>query len=348
PLATDMTLVSGPSLRARIMDLQPLNDPFIIDNIFKSPKKRRRGLLSWGAMQVGESHAEKAPASANLWDFPRHVRARNRRRSIMGSKYSMSSMKRRRSRPSVCGEHMRSVSDPTSAISPMAPKPAQPSPDMSLLDMSTESLGSLKSRTAKPFIATTPSLLFEPPEPTYQRLHTFPELRDDASLRSSSIYRLSQTFTQTISSTLRGVPGLPIAAGCGEQPPCITASTLRMMQESGVSVTQPAPALLRTDDTIRAQRCSTLPRLANKGGVACADKDKDNRPLAPACVIFDPARRELPQCPSLSSSYEMMPSTRFNMVKNSLDIRQPAPPSAGGARGRRCTPAAREASVDSW
>ncbi|KAJ2461784.1 hypothetical protein GGI02_005616, partial [Coemansia sp. RSA 2322] len=53
----DITLFSASGLLSRVEDLQPVNDPFIVDNIFKSPKKRRRGLLSWSAMPVAEVNA---------------------------------------------------------------------------------------------------------------------------------------------------------------------------------------------------------------------------------------------------------------------------------------------------
>ncbi|KAJ1799015.1 hypothetical protein LPJ75_006738, partial [Coemansia sp. RSA 2598] len=51
---TDLTLFSACGIRVRVEDLQPENDPFILDNIFKSPKRRRRGLLSWSAMPGGD------------------------------------------------------------------------------------------------------------------------------------------------------------------------------------------------------------------------------------------------------------------------------------------------------
>ncbi|KAJ2329078.1 hypothetical protein IWW51_000821 [Coemansia sp. RSA 2702] len=312
PLATDMTLVAAPSLRARLRDLQPLNDPFIIDNIFKSPKKRRRGLLSWGAMP----HTDADRPAATLWDFPRHVRARNRRRSILGSKYSLSSMKRRRPRSSV-GEHTRSASDPTSAISPLS-KPAA-------LDQSYDSLSS-ESRPARPFIATTPLLPFEP-EPTHPRLHAFPRLRDDASIRGS-IFRLSESFTilppaHGLASTLRGVPGHP-------------AISMTMLQMASDAVTQPPAALLRSDNTAQAQPCTLLPQ----------PESSHMKAQQPQPVVFDPAERAVPRCPAISA-FDMSPPTRFNMVKNSLEIRQPAPTSAQ-TRNRECTPKPREASVDSW
>ncbi|KAJ2502357.1 hypothetical protein GGH96_001153 [Coemansia sp. RSA 1972] len=275
----DMTLVCGRSLRARMMDLQPLNDPFILDNIFKSPKKRRRGLLSWSAM-APDPH-ERVP---HIWDFPRHVRARNRRRSIMGSKYSTSI--RRRKRPSV-GEHTRSVSDPTAAISPRT----------EARDVSASTSVESVSRPARPFIATTPSMPRssftrgfeppEPPEPTYQRLVAFPELRDDASLRSSSVYRLSQTFTH---SALKAVS----------------------------SLTQPAPAVLRSS---AYQKPALSPSTHIEQGSQSTLR-----------VIFDPSG--VAQCPR-ASLFEIE-SSRFHMVKDSLDIRQPA-----RTRDLQCSPASK-------
>ncbi|KAJ2664247.1 hypothetical protein IW148_002071 [Coemansia sp. RSA 1199] len=286
----DMTLVCGRSLRARMMDLQPLNDPFILDNIFKSPKKRRRGLLSWSAM-APESHERP---TGNIWDFPRHVRARNRRRSIMGSKYS-TSIRRRRARPSV-GEHTRSASDPTAAISPRTHE--------ARVDESDTSVESL-SPHARPFIATTPSLPRtsfmrgfeppEPPEPTYQPLVAFPELRDDASLRSSSVYRVSQTFTH---NALKSVSGL----------------------------TQPEPAVLRSSTN-------------RKPALSSSDSHVEQGSQAVLRVMFDP-NSGVAQCPR-ASLFEMEPS-RFNMVKDSLDIRQPA-----RTRDLQYSPA-RKTDVDCW
>ncbi|KAJ2455597.1 hypothetical protein EV183_000696 [Coemansia sp. RSA 2336] len=337
--SNDMTLVTASCLRARFMDLQPLNDPFLVDNIFKSPKKRRRGLLSWSAMPT---HHHDRPATAmNLWDFPRHVRARNRRRSILGSKYSVSSLKRQRPRSSLHGgEHTRSVSDPTSAISPMpAKKPELPPSSPTMSEASVET----KTCTARPFIATTPSMPQEP-EASHQRLHVFPKLRDDASIRSSCLSYLSESFTilpqPRISSTLRGIPGIsgPIESPQSPAPhtPYISISALRMTNESSspacdTTIQAPAPALLRPQATARAQRVSELPPpdLSEKSLVV------RNKQAVTPHVIFDPARREMRHLPESMSCDTRLPppTTRFNMVKNSLEIRQPA--TSGAARAQK-------------
>ncbi|KAJ2162415.1 hypothetical protein GGF46_000656 [Coemansia sp. RSA 552] len=337
PLATDMTLFSpGSSLRARIMDLQPLNDPFLVDNIFKSPKKRRRGLLSWGAMSIHEpsAHAEKHP----LWDFQRHVKARNRRRSILGSKYSLSSMKRQRRPRSKHngngGEHTRSVSDPTSAISPMSQPAKIASP----------------VRAAKPFIASTPKIC-EPPEPAaFPRLLEFPQLADDGSMRSSfaSDYRMSDSFTvlpmnPKATSTLRGVPGHPRTAEHGRlAPPYISVSALRLINNAGdwedpeqSPVAEPKPVLLRCSGKAQ-QRCSSLPHCSPPSQ---ADFRTESR--VPAHVVFDPARRDLPRCPAATGPYKVvspLPASRFRGVKNSLDIRQPAAASASASARTQSPP----------
>ncbi|KAJ2845156.1 hypothetical protein IWW36_004899 [Coemansia brasiliensis] len=339
---TDMTLVTTSSLRARFMDLQPLNDPFLVDNIFKSPKKRRRGLLSWSAMPTNQQH-ERPLTAINLWDFPRHVRARNRRRSILGSKYSMSSLKRRRPRSSLYGsEHARSASDPTSALSPMPPKkPALPTSSPTMSEASVET----KTCTARPFIATTPSMPQEP-EASHQKLHVFPKLRDDASIRSSYVSCLSESFTilpqPRVSSTLRGIPGLSATIESPQSPaphtPYISISALRMTNETsfsdcGTAIRAPAPALLRTQDSIRTHRLSSLP-MPDSNGKSLVTRNKQLP--APPRVIFDPARREMPHLPE-SISCDMVsppPSTRFNMVKNSLEIRQPATSSAARVQNK--------------
>ncbi|KAJ2775081.1 hypothetical protein IWQ57_000551 [Coemansia nantahalensis] len=335
-LATDMTLCYGPSFRARMMDLQPLNDPFVVDNIFKSPKKRRRGLLSWGMPPPGDACGEKPAASVVLWGFSRHVRARNRRRSIMGSKYSLSSMRRRRLHTGNGGEHTRSASDPTAALSPLPPKDADSprhsprasapaSPNAAWLARPYIARTPLPGSDAA-HIAQTPSPCRVSPEPRPPPLLAFPRLPESASIRSPSDYRRSDSFgalsprSCCASSTLRGVPGHP--------------AVLRLASEREfcTSVAPPMPAHLRGSDRLPAQRCSSLP---------CAPPLDDVPAPAwaeggPVRVVFDPARQEeAPGWPTSRPPFDVAGPTRFARVKNSLDIRQPAPPCAR-PRERRC------------
>ncbi|PIA17098.1 hypothetical protein COEREDRAFT_86495 [Coemansia reversa NRRL 1564] len=350
-LTTDMTLFSGAGIRGRIMDLQPINDPFIVDNIFKSPKKRRRGLLSWSAMPLGEMPREKTISSTTLREFPRHVRARNRRRSILGSKYRLSSMRRRRSRSNGFGDHIRSISDPTTAISPSVSKSDLPPPlpyNNSLYDMTLGSSDSINERMVKPFIATTPLFSHTISATSRRTLLSFPKLSDEDSFRSSSEYELSGSYDiipinpQTMSSTLRGVPGHPTTAACAgnstpsiHTPPYISISAMRLFNKEDEVVTQPPPALLRSDDRVRTQRYASLPCNSPVQCPGLLPSSSSER--VPARVIFDPAwREEIPRCPVSIAPFEVStPQTKFRLVKNSLDIRQPALASAKAAEWRQ-------------
>ncbi|KAJ1727844.1 hypothetical protein LPJ61_004362 [Coemansia biformis] len=371
PFATDMTLFYGPSLRARMMDLQPLNDPFVVDNIFKSPKKRRRGLLSWGMPPAGDVCGEKPASSVMLWGFSRHVRARNRRRSIMGSKYSLSSMRRRRLHASVGGEHVRSASDPTAALSPPPPKDSSDTPPSQSPCSSAPSSPAM-GRPARPYIAQTPlpgggtPYVAQTPlpdigcpryvvptpllghcstEPTRPPLLAFPKLSDGGSIQSPSMFRLSDSFSALparpccMASTLRGIAGHPAAPGCPEcSPPSVrttpylSVGALRLAsgREFCSSVAPPMPVLLRGEDRMRPQRCSLL---------TCGPCGDDTLPTrgarVPARVIFDPARQDMPSWPTSRSPFDVSGQIRFGQVKNSLDIRQPAPPCTR-AREKRC------------
>ncbi|KAJ2795057.1 hypothetical protein H4R20_006010 [Coemansia guatemalensis] len=349
-----MTLFSGPGIRGRIVDLQPLNDPFIVDNIFKSPKKRRRGLLSWSAMPLSEMPREKPLSGATLRDFPRHVRARNRRRSILGSKYRLSSMRRRRPHSNGGGDHIRSVSDPTAALSPSVSKADLPPPlpsNSSLYDMSFDSSASLNEKMVKPFIATTPKSSHTISETPRRALLSFPKLNEGDSLLSPSEYELSGSYAiipmhpQTMSSTLRGVPGHPTTAACVDYstpamhtPPYTSISALRLLNKQEVDtppLTPPAPALLRTDERVRSQRYASLP--CNPPAQCTGTIPSSRSERVPARVIFDPAWREgIPRCPVSVVPFEVSPPpTKFRLVKNSLEIRQPALASAKAAERRQ-------------
>ncbi|KAJ1995292.1 hypothetical protein GGI25_002305 [Coemansia spiralis] len=359
PLGTDMTLFSAAGICAK--DLQPLNDPFIIDNIFKSAKKRRRGLLSWSALPIMESYRSKAPTEkqtqdcmSQLWDFSRHIRARNRRRSILGTKCSLSSMRRRRQRSSAVGEHTRSISDPTSAISGISPRAA-----VSRVSESTETVDmheslkenysstlsgsatyrSLESFTASESISDTYSYI---DELAYKQIHAFPRLAENRS--TSSIFNenlLSVSFPSppaavhcaegnvSSASTLRGVPGHPASSSSRSRPstPYISVSALRLISSgssstdcSASSVKQPAPALLRPEMGLRGQRCISMPCAPLPTTDVQKSGSKDVR-IVP-CYLH---QREVPQCLVAVIPFEMAsPHTKFSAVKNSLEIKQPA------------------------
>ncbi|KAJ2397672.1 hypothetical protein GGI23_003450 [Coemansia sp. RSA 2559] len=243
----DMTLFSLGGMRARAEDLQPPNDPFLIDNIFKTPKKQRRGLLSWSALPLTEMHRRKSgekghyphEGMSQLWDFSRHIRARNRRRSILGTKHSLSSMRRRRPRPAACGEHVRSISDPTSAINSVSPRtaaaarlsdstePARSSHKQHARSYRNTSCGLTECRSSESLHAfgRASGVCRRLRDAAYKQVHAFPRLNENAS--SSTIFTdhlLAIPFPSpppaahctesagSSASTLRGVPGHPGAA----------------------------------------------------------------------------------------------------------------------------------------
>ncbi|KAJ2547034.1 hypothetical protein EV175_005378 [Coemansia sp. RSA 1933] len=247
----DMTLFSLGGLRARADDLQPLNDPFLTDNIFKTPKKRCRGLLSWSALPLlepttthrrksGEKTHHHTEGVSHLWDISRHIRARNRRRSILGTKLSMSSMRRRRPRMAACGEHTRSISDPTSAINSVSPRTAaaEIAAAASRPSEYIGSVGSSHGRCCKSYRNTSCGLSAcrsseslhmckrasgvcrRVREAAYRQVHAFPRLNENAS--TSTIFTdhlLAAPFPSppapaycadsvgSSASTLRGMPG---------------------------------------------------------------------------------------------------------------------------------------------
>ncbi|KAJ2080159.1 hypothetical protein H4R24_003288 [Coemansia sp. RSA 988] len=261
-------------------------------------------------------------------------------------------MRRRRPHSNGGSDHVRSVSDPTAALSPSVSKADLPPPlpsNSSLYDMPFDSSDSYSEKMVKPFIATTPlssNTIYETPR---RVLLSFPKLNEGDSLLSPSEYELSGSYAiipmhpQTMSSTLRGVPGHPTTAACVDySTPSmhmpsytpINAMSLFNKQDIDAAVTQPAPALLRTDDRVRSQRYASLPC---NPPVQCTSTISPSRSeRVPARVIFDPAwREEYPKCPVSVSPFEVSPPpTKFRLVKNSLEIRQPALASAKAAERR--------------
>ncbi|KAJ2493588.1 hypothetical protein IWW37_000454 [Coemansia sp. RSA 2050] len=345
----DITLFSAPSIRSRT-DLQPANDPFVIDNIFKSPKRRRRGLLSWSAMPVAEvsAYAERQGLTAPLWDFPRHMRARNRRRSILGSKGSLSSMRRRRVRPSAGGEHSRSISDPTTAIigispaSKMARATLGPESNTSALPVTPSDEQSQSPCLVSPISTPSPMATLKPAK-EHRRLRSFPKL-SELDTPPPAVCRRSGTFFDQppalpASATLRGVPGHP--ANCAVQsraPPYITVGALRLVSSDACcGLREPAPAFLRPE-SLRPLRCSSMPNVVppKRGGVL-----RPPTALRPAFVQWPP--RDGSECLAPSMN------TKFAAVKNSLDIRRP-PPLASTAKPQEqlVSPAKQVSANDEW
>ncbi|KAJ2892811.1 hypothetical protein IWW38_003076, partial [Coemansia aciculifera] len=321
----DITLFSASGLKSRVEDLQPVNDPFIVDNIFKSPKKRRRGLLSWSAMPVAEvsAYAERQGLTTPLWDFPRHMRARNRRRSILGSKCSLSSMRRRRVRPSTSGgscgggEHSRSISDPTLAIIGVSPATVSsargsesnsstlpPTPhhdDDNNADEQSPRLSSAKS--------TASSISIKPRK--HRRLLSFPKLSEVDT--PPAVYRRSNPFFDQ-------PPPPPPCALQSRAQPYISVSALRLVSDPCCGVREPAPVLLRPESLQRPIRCSSMPCVAPSAVPII--------PLPP--VLLQPA---FVQWPLREKGSETL-TKKFAGVKNSLDIRQPAPPLSATSQTR--------------
>ncbi|KAJ2059828.1 hypothetical protein GGI17_004166 [Coemansia sp. S146] len=321
----DITLFSASGIKSRV-DLQPVNDPFIVDNIFKSPKKRRRGLLSWSAMPVAEvsAYAERQGLTAPLWDFPRHMRARNRRRSILGSKCSLSSMRRRRVRPSAGGEHSRSVSDPTTAIIGISPTSVVGATRGSESNSSTLPVTPNEEQSQSPCLSSPKSIpssiaTIKPPR-KHRRLRSFPKL-NEVDTPPPAVYRRSGTFFDQppalpSSATLRGVPGHP--AKCALQPrapPYISVSALRLVSSDACcGVREPAPAFLRPE-SLRPLRCSSMPVVPPKSSAL-------RPPTAPRPAFVQWPPRNGSECLGATMT------TKFAGVKNSLDIRRPAPPAS--------------------
>ncbi|KAJ2644478.1 hypothetical protein GGF44_000605 [Coemansia sp. RSA 1694] len=352
----DITLFSASGIKSRVEDLQPVNDPFIVDNIFKSPKKRRRGLLSWSAMPVAEvsAYAERQGLTTPLWDFPRHMRARNRRRSILGSKCSLSSMRRRRLRPNACGEHSRSISDPTTAIIGVSPATVgtargfeSNSSTLSTTPQDEQSqsprLSSAKSTASS--ISTTP---IKPPR-KHRRLLSFPKLNEIDI--PPAVYRSSTSFVDhpppapplpsSACATLRGVPGHPAKSVLQSRAqPYISVSALRLVSSSDAccGVREPAPALLRPE-SLRPPRCSSMPCVAPPTGAL-------RLPAAPRPAFVQwPPRDSGPERRQAAAM-----ARQFAGVKNSLDIRQPAPPLLAQTRPLEqiVSPSKQQSSAEQW
>ncbi|KAJ2723737.1 hypothetical protein GGI07_002446 [Coemansia sp. Benny D115] len=272
---SDLTLFSACGIRARIEDIQPPNDPFILDNIFKSPRRRRRGLLSWSAMPMVDQALQggKAHVVPAAWDLSRHMRARSQRRSILGNRTNFPSICRRRPKARNSGinqlgmmEHARSKSDPTLAITIKSPPPALPSRIsrasstslVSIESSSTEGMeydGSSVESSPRSLPSSTATI---PEQPTVVRKRLpRPDYTKAVEYRGSDGFTHVAVIPQHQESlTLSGVPGHPMQRTRKSRQPVKPVSGLF----PDVKIQRPAPVLLRAvDNRVRSQRCSSVP-----------------------------------------------------------------------------------------
>ncbi|KAJ2859932.1 hypothetical protein FB639_005703, partial [Coemansia asiatica] len=319
---SDLTLFSACGIRARVEDLQPENDPFILDNIFKSPKRRRRGLLSWSAIPGGDilGNADRPPAGGPIREISSQLSARNIRRSILRNKCGFVSIRRRQriksgasassSSTMVVGEHTRSISDPTSAVSAVSPAPTAASTisEASSRDSaSTQSSDTAVDKGLQTWHAGAKSLCARP----------LPQRLPHAQ---AIVYRQTEAFTHKAlfelsecSSTLRGVPGHPAPGTRQVAPPRapIPLSVDRGRPPEPSEIQRPPPVHVRAfDSRLRSQRCSSMP---------CATPDLS--------FPFDKRARPLSRMPrpGIPDALLLRAAGRFNGVKNSLEIKQPMP-----------------------
>ncbi|KAJ2403362.1 hypothetical protein GGI10_005780 [Coemansia sp. RSA 2530] len=330
----DITLFSASSLRTRL-DLQPINDPFVVDNIFKSPKKRRRGLLSWSAMPVAEvsAYAERQGLTTPLWDFPRHMRARNRRRSILGSKGSLSSMRRRRVRPSAVGEHSRSVSDPTTAI--IGISAASKTAGMERGSESSTLPATPSDEQSQSPESTLSSIVTVKPAKKHRRLRSFPKL-SELDTPPPAVCRRSGTFFDQPPATLRGVPGHPAYCAVQSRAPYVSGALRLVSSDACCGVREPAPVLLRPE-SLRPLRCSSMPNV-----VSPKQSGALRPPTAPRPAFMQWPPRDGSECLAAMN-------TKFAGVKNSLDIRRPPPPPLPARPQEQVVSPAKQATAgDQW
>ncbi|KAI7834489.1 hypothetical protein BX661DRAFT_174933, partial [Kickxella alabastrina] len=297
---TDRTLFSVCEPRTRVDVLQPPNDPFILDNIFKSQKSKRRGLLSWNPMPSTDTsgHMERPGGLAPMWDFSRQIRARNRRRSILGNKVSFTSMRRRRQKSdasncsggSVVGDHTRSISDPARVSLVVSPAVLEtPSALRSSFSVSSTSLndgstteedydgssGASSPRSLPSSTATIsgPPHLTPPPATAYRRLEPFPKLRHNSNIMDFD-FRLSDMFSnEALFNEDKGRFSLGIALSHTATIPSrptkspYTPACIHPVASGHVEVQRPEPVFLRTiDSRLRSQRCFSMPCAPPKPG----------------------------------------------------------------------------------
>ncbi|KAJ2780941.1 hypothetical protein GGI15_003370 [Coemansia interrupta] len=350
---TDLTLFSACGIRARVDDLQPENDPFILDNIFKSPKRRRRGLLSWSAMPPLDMlpplppSLDRHPAGGPIRDLHRQLSSRSTRRSILSSKCSFTSIRRRHKRistgrvaagtrqrpPSVAlGEHTRSISDPTSAIIALSPAPtiASTISELSVSSMSRDSMDTecsdsmavqtwpaAKRPASKPPIR--PQAFAEPPPNVSPHAHPAASQRPDAF-----------TYVSLFEHT-KERPSLRRVSEHADKAPWPTHPS---------EIRRPPPVHVpKFDSRLRSQRCSSMPCTSFSATTLYSQQ-----PRSAADVTFGmPSkekqwrrRPEIPECLLRAPPFEVA-TGGFCGVKNSLDVQYTAPLSLARPATRAAT-----------
>ncbi|KAJ1953851.1 hypothetical protein EC988_002756 [Linderina pennispora] len=230
---------STSSKSSRSSDLQPVNDPFLLDNIFKSPKKRRRGLLSWSAVPSDYTlHGSRTISMSR--ELSRHSRVKQRRQSILGTKSRQPSLRRRQTNRSSSNEHARSASDPTGATG------GSPKSVASTLPQSS-------SPTPVPSEASSP----EPRRcKKAQSLAFFPAHKKTLSSGNSSMASEMPPLPDSCSSaasTLRGVP---------HATPYISVSALRLVSDSGRQSGRESVVTIRHPDRAKVKQRPDSGRLS--------------------------------------------------------------------------------------
>ncbi|KAJ1801213.1 hypothetical protein LPJ75_006451, partial [Coemansia sp. RSA 2598] len=302
-----------------------------------SPKRRRRGLLSWSAMPGGDvlGPVDRPAAGGPIREISSQLSARNIRQSILRSKCSFASIRRRqrvRSNASGCssstvvvGDHTRSISDPTSAISAVSPAPTAASTISEA--SSTASRDSASTRNSN----TMADDIRPETSSGMQTWHAGVKPLSQRVPRAQAIvYRQPQAFTHRAlfelsecSSTLRGVPGHPAPRKQPRPAPRIPAPlpVARERPPEPSEIQRPAPVHMRAfDSRLRSQRCSSMPCATSDSGFPF---DEDARPLArlPHPGIPDTLVRAARPFEAMTAGW----AGRFRGVKNSLEIKQPMP-----------------------
>ncbi|KAJ1835874.1 hypothetical protein LPJ73_007685, partial [Coemansia sp. RSA 2703] len=339
-IITDLTLFSACGIRARVDDLQPENDPFILDNIFKSPKRRRRGLLSWSAIPPLDMlpplppSSDRHPAGGPIRELHRQLSSRSMRRSILSSKCSFTSIRRRHKRISsgiaalttrqattgaALGEHVRSISDPTSAIVVLSPAPTVAS-TISELSVSTESRDSTSTECSLSMAVQTWPAAKRPAAKPAIRPQVFaePSLDDSTSTRITTNQR-ADDFSH-VSLFERGEE-------CHSMRRVSVHTSNMPLPTHPSEIRRPPPVHLpKFDSRLRSQRCSSMPCTSFSSSTLYSQL-----PLSAADVTFGMSskqqqwrRPEIPECLLRAPPFEIA-AGGFCGVKNSLDVQYTAP-----------------------
>ncbi|KAJ1722633.1 hypothetical protein LPJ53_002975 [Coemansia erecta] len=339
---TDLTLFSACGIRARVDDLQPENDPFILDNIFKSPKRRRRGLLSWSAMPPLDMlpplppSLDRHPAGGPIRDLHRQLSSRSTRRSILSSKCSFTSIRRRHKRISsgrvaapirqaplsvALGEHTRSISDPTSAIIALSPAPTVAS-TISELSVSSTSRDSTSTECSDSMAMQTWPAAKRPAAKPPIRPQVFAEApSNDSTHVHSAASQRADVFTHV--SLFERAEECPSMRRVSEH-------TSRLQWPTHPSeIRRPPPVHVpKFDSRLRSQRCSSMPCTSFSSTALYSQP-----PSSAVDVTFGVSskqkqrqwrRPEIPECLLRAPPFEVA-AGGFCGVKNSLDVQYTAP-----------------------